>query len=171
MSRIMVIFAQQSHLNAKYLTMAVILKQKECLTPLQEKYQKFWTVFNSISANDEIFSNTFKVHHTPSIRYYQDYAVRKPYHICIMISFDKEQFAIQAYFNNLIAYEEFYNRHRNRVESMIGKILEWKEMNTKAYAQLNLTPSLLMSEADNWDKVCQEIMPYAIQMKNIFGLF
>lgn len=151
--------------------MAIKPEYKENLTPIQEKYRKFWSVFNHISANDVNFSGSFKVHPIPSIRYYQDYAVRKPYHICIKISFDKEQYAIQAYFNNLVVYEEFYTRYRERIESMIGKQLQWKEMCTSAYAQLNVEPSLLISEEHNWDVLCQEIMPYAIKMKNVFGCF
>lgn len=54
---------------------------------------------------------------------------------------------------------------------MIGKQLQWKEMCTSAYAQLNVEPSLLISEEHNWDVLCQEIMPYAIKMKNVFGCF
>lgn len=151
--------------------MAIKPEHKENLTLLQEKYQRFWSVFNHISANDENFSNSFKVHIIPSIRSYQDYGVRKPYHICIKISFDKERFAIQAYFNNLVAYEEFYTRHRDRIESMIGTQLEWKEMGTKSYAQLNMSPSLSINETENWERISQEIIPYAILIKNVFGHF
>lgn len=151
--------------------MAIQPVRRENLTLLQETYRKFWTTFNSISSQDENFSSNFKVHTIASIKYYQDYAIGKPYHICIKINFDRELASVQVYFNNLVVYDEFYSRYRDRIESLIGKRLEWKEMNTKAYAQLNLNLPYLISDVSNWDKVCADILPNAILMKNIFNSF
>ena len=151
--------------------MAIQPVRRENLTLLQETYWKFWTTFNSISSQDENFSSNFKVHTIASIKYYQDYAIGKPYHICIKINFDTELASVQVYFNNLVVYDEFYSRYRDRIESLIGKRLEWKEMNTKAYAQLNLNLPYLISDVSNWDKVCADILPNAILMKNIFNSF
>ena len=151
--------------------MAIQPVRRENLTLLQETYRKFWTTFNSISSQDENFSSNFKVHTIASIKYYQDYAIGKPYHICIKINFDRELASVQVYFNNLVVYDEFYSRYRDRIESLIGKRLEWKEMNTKAYAQLNLNLPYLISDVSNWDKVCADIIPNAILMKNIFNSF
>ena len=39
-------------------------------------------------------------------------------------------------------------------------------MNTKAYAQLNLSLQYLISDVSDWDKVCEHIIPNAILMKN-----
>lgn len=151
--------------------MAIQPVRRENLTLLQETYRKFWTTFNSISSQDENFSSNFKVHTIASIKYYQDYAIGKPYHICIKINFDRELASVQVYFNNLVVYDEFYSRYRDRIESLIGKRLEWKEMNTKAYAQINLNLPYLISDVSNWDKVCADILPNAILMKNIFNSF
>ena len=151
--------------------MAIQPVRRENLTLLQETYRKFWTTFNSISSQDENFSSNFKVHTIASIKYYQDYAIGKPYHICIKINFDRELASVQVYFTNLVVYDEFYSRYRDRIESLIGKRLEWKEMNTKAYAQLNLNLPYLISDVSNWDKVCEDILPNAILMKNIFNKF
>ena len=151
--------------------MAIQPVRRENLTLLQETDRKFWTTFNSISSQDENFSSNFKVHTIASIKYYQDYAIGKPYHICIKINFDRELASVQVYFNNLVVYDEFYSRYRDRIESLIGKRLEWKEMNTKAYAQLNLNLPYLISDVSNWDKVCADILPNAILMKNIFNSF
>ena len=151
--------------------MAIKPVNTDSLTLLQEKYQKFWTRFNHISSQDKTFAQNFKVHTIASIRYYQDYSVGKPYQICIMINFDKELVAIEAYFRNLVVYEDFFTRYRDRIEDMIGKCLEWKGMNTKAYARLNMSMPYLISDASNWDNVCKEIIPIAIQMKEIFGNF
>ena len=151
--------------------MAIQPVRRENLTLLQETYRKFWTTFNSISSQDENFSSNFKVHTIASIKYYQDYAIGKPYHICIKINFDRELASVQVYFNNLVVYDEFYSRYRDRIESLIGKRLEWKEMKTKAYAQLNLNLPYLISDVSNWDKVCADILPNAILMKNIFNSF
>ena len=151
--------------------MAVKPVKRENLTLLQETYQRFWTKFNQISSQDDDFSSNFKVHTIASIRYYQDYAIGKPYHICIKINFDRELASIQIYFNNLVVYDEFYSRYRDRIETLIGKRLEWKEMNTKAYAQLNLSLPYLISDVSNWDKACEDIIPNAILMKNTFNCF
>lgn len=151
--------------------MAVKPVKRENLTLLQETYQRFWTKFNQISSQDDDFASNFKVHTIASIRYYQDYAIGKPYHICIKINFDRELASVQIYFNNLVVYDEFYTRYRDRIESLIGKRLEWKEMNTKAYAQLNLSLPYLISDVSNWDKVCEDIIPNAILMKNSFNNF
>ncbi len=56
-----------------------------------------------------------------------------------------------------------------RIETLIGKHLEWKEMNTKTYAPLNLNLPYLISDVSNWDNVCSEIIPYAIKMKEVFS--
>ena len=104
--------------------MAIQPVRRENLTLLQETYRKFWTTFNSISSQDENFSSNFKVHTIASIKYYQDYAIGKPYHICIKINFDRELASVQVYFNNLVVYDEFYSRYRDRIESLIGKRLE-----------------------------------------------
>ena len=61
--------------------------------------------------------------------------------------------------------------YRERIETLIGRHLEWKEMNTKAYAQLNLSLQYLISDVSNWDKVCEDIIPNAILMKNTFNNF
>ena len=151
--------------------MAVKPVKRKNLTLLQETYQRFWTKFNQISSQDDDFASNFKVHTIASIRYYQDYAIGKPYHICIKINFDRELASVQIYFNNLVVYDEFYTRYRERIETLIGKHLEWKEMNTKAYAQLNLSLPYLISDVSNWDKVCKDIIPNAILMKNTFNNF
>ena len=151
--------------------MAIKPVKKENLTLIQETYKRFWTKFNHISSQDENFVSNFKVHTIASIRYYQDYAIGKPYHICIKINFDRELASIQIYFNNLVVYDEFYSRYRDRIETLIGKRLEWKEMNTKAYAQLNLSLPYLISDVSNWDKACEDIIPNAILMKNTFNGF
>ena len=151
--------------------MAIKPVKKEHLTLLQEKYQKFWAKFNHISSQDEDFSSNFRVHTIASIKYFQDYAIGKPYHICIKINFDRELASIQIYFNNLVVYDEFYTRYRDRIETLIGKRLEWKEMNTKAYAQLNLSLPYLISDVSNWSKVCEDIIPYAVMMKKVFNNF
>ena len=151
--------------------MAIKPVKKENLTLLQETYKRFWTKFNQISSQDENFVSNFKVHTIASIRYYQDYAIGKSYHICIKINFDRELASIQIYFNNLVVYDEFYSRYRDRIETLIGKRLEWKEMNTKAYAQLNLSLPYLISDVSNWDKTCEDIIPNAILMKNTFNGF
>ena len=151
--------------------MAIKPVKKENLTLLQETYERFWTKFNHISSQDENFVSNFKVHTIASIKYYQDYAIGKPYHICIKINFDRELASIQIYFNNLVVYDEFYSRYRDRIETLIGKRLEWKEMNTKAYAQLNLSLPYLISDVSNWDKACEDIIPNAILMKNTFNGF
>ena len=151
--------------------MAIKPVKRENLTLLQETYQRFWTKFNHISSQDENFASNFKVHTIASIKYYQDYAIGKSYHICIKINFDRELASIQIYFNNLVVYDEFYTRSRDRIEALIGKRLEWKEMNTKAYAQLNLSLPYLISDVSNWDKVCEDIIPNAILMKNTFNGF
>ena len=151
--------------------MAIKPVKRENLTLLQETYQRFWTKFNHISSQDENFASNFKVHTIASIKYYQDYAIGESYHICIKINFDRELASIQIYFNNLVVYDEFYTRSRDRIEALIGKRLEWKEMNTKAYAQLNLSLPYLISDVSNWDKVCEDIIPNAILMKNTFNGF
>lgn len=151
--------------------MAIKPVKRENLTLLQETYRRFWTKFNQISSQDANFAFNFKVHSIASIKYYQDYAVGKPYHICIQINFDRELASVQIYFNNLVVYDEFYTRYRDRIESVIGKRLEWKKMNTKAYAQLNLSLPYLISDESNWDKVCEDIIPNAILMKSVFNNF
>lgn len=151
--------------------MAIKPVNKDSLTLLQEKYNKFWTKFNAISACDKEFVKNFKVHTIASVRGYQDYSVGKAYQICIKVNFDKEQVVIQAYFNNLVIYDDIYSHHRDRIEMMIGKRLEWKEMTTKAYALLNLNIPFQVSDMDNWDDVCNEIIPSAILMKNVFERF
>lgn len=151
--------------------MAIKPVKNENLTLLQETYQKFWTKFNHISSQDENFASNFKVHTIASIKYFQDYAVGKPYHICVKINFERELASIQIYFHNLVVYDEFYTRYRERIETLIGKHLEWKEMKTVAYAQINLCLPYLISDVSNWDKVCKDILPNAILMKNIFNKF
>ena len=148
--------------------MAIKPVKTENLTPLQETYRRFWARFNHISSCDDRFVQNFKVHKIASIRYYQDYSVGKPYQICIMISFNKGHASIQAYFSNLVAFD-FYLSHRDRIESKIGKRLVWKEMQTKAYAQLNVNITHPITDESKWDAVCNDIIPYAILMKTVFG--
>lgn len=143
----------------------------ENLTVLQELYRKFWTKFNHISSSNEDFNKEFKVHKIPSIRYYQDYSVGKCYQICIKINFKQELVAIQAYFNNMSVYSDFFFKHRDRIELMIGKRLIWEEKTTKGYAQLNLNISSSINDMANWDNICNEIIPNAISMKRVFELF
>ncbi len=151
--------------------MAVKPVKTENLTALQELYRKFWTKFNDVSACNNDFVKEFKLHKIASIRYYQDYAIGKPYHICIEFKYAKEQVAIQAYFNNMCVYDEFYNKHRYRIESMIGSRLTWKEMTTKGYAQLNLNIPYPICDMNNWDNVCKEMILNAILMKRVFDMF
>jgi len=151
--------------------MAIKPVNTENLTVLQELYRKFWTKFNHISSSNEDFSKEFKVHKIPSIRYYQDYSVGKCYQICIKINFKQELVAIQAYFNNMSVYSDFFFKHRDRIELMIGKRLIWEEKTTKGYAQLNLNISSSINDMANWDNICNEIIPNAVSMKRVFELF
>lgn len=151
--------------------MAIKPVKIEGLTLLQETYQKFWTRFNLISSADERFNNNFKVHHIASIKYFQDYSIGKPYHICLKISFEKELASIQAYFNNVVVYDEVYSQCKDRIEAMVGKRLIWKSMKTKSYAQLDLPLTYNISDAANWDAACRDIIPYAVLMKEVFDNF
>lgn len=151
--------------------MAIKPVNTENLTVLQELYRKFWTKFNDISSSNEDFKKEFKVHKIPSIRYYQDYSVRRCYQICIKINFKQELVAIQAYFNNMSVFSYFVSKHKDRIESMIGKRLIWEEKTTKGYAQFNLNISSSINNIANWDDICNEIIPNAISMKRIFELF
>ena len=151
--------------------MAIKPVKTEGLTLLQETYQKFWTRFNLISSSDENFSSNFKVHHIASVRYFQDYAVGKPYHICVKISFENELASIQAYFNNVVVYDEFFTQYKDRIEAMVGRRLIWKSMRTKSYAQLDLPLTYNISDDRNWDAACRDIIPYAVLMKETFANF
>ena len=151
--------------------MAIKPVKTENLTLLQEAYRKFWTKFNYVSSCNEDFAKDFKVHKIPSIRYYQDYSVGKCYQICIKINFKQELVAIQAYFNNMSVYSDFFFKHRDRIELMIGKRLIWEEKTTKGYAQLNLNISSSINDMANWDNICNEIIPNAILMKQVFSHF
>ena len=151
--------------------MAIKPINTENLTALQEAYRKFWTKFNYVSSCNEDFAKDFKVHKIPSIRYYQDYSVGKCYQICIKINFKQELVAIQAYFNNMSVYSDFFFKHRDRIELMIGKRLIWEEKTTKGYAQLNLNISSSINDMANWDNICNEIIPNAILMKQVFSHF
>lgn len=151
--------------------MAIKPVKKENLTLLQETYKRFWTKFNHLSSQDENFVSNFKVHTIASIRYYQDYAIGKSYHICIKINFDRELASIQAYFNNVVVYDEVYSQCKDRIEAMVGKRLIWKSMKTKSYAQLDLPLTYNISDAANWDAACRDIIPYAVLMKEVFDNF
>ena len=151
--------------------MAIKPVNTENLTVLQELYRKFWTKFNDISSSNEDFKKEFKVHKIPSIRYYQDYSVGRCYQICIKINFKQELVAIQAYFSNMYVFSDFFSKHKDRIESMIGKRLIWEEKTTKGYAQFNLNISSSINNIANWDDICNEIIPNAISMKRIFELF
>ena len=78
---------------------------------------------------------------------------------------------MQIYFNNLVVYDKFYTRYRERIETLIGKHLDRTEMTTKAYAQINLCLPYLISDVSDCDDVCSEIIPYAIKMKETFSKF
>ena len=151
--------------------MAIKPVNTENLTALQETYRKFWTKFNYISSSNYDFAKEFKVHKIPSIRYYQDYSVGKCYQICAKINFKKELVAIQAYFSNMNEYDRFYSKHRESIESMIGRRLIWEEKTTKGYAQLNLNVQMPISDIANWDNICNEIISNAILMKQVFSRF
>ena len=151
--------------------MAIKPVNTENLTVLQELYRKFWTKFNDISSSNEDFKKEFKVHKIPSIRYYQDYSVGRCYQICIKINFKQELVAIQAYFSNMSVFSDFVSKHKDRIESMIGKRLIWEEKTTKGYAQFNLNISSSINNIANWEDICNEIIPNAISMKRIFELF
>jgi hypothetical protein len=151
--------------------MAIKPVNTENLTVLQELYRKFWTKFNDISSSNEDFKKEFKVHKIPSIRYYQDYSVGRCYQICIKINFKQELVAIQAYFSNMSVFSDFFSKHKDRIELMIGKRLIWEEKTTKGYAQFNLNISSSINNIANWDDICNEIIPNAISMKRIFELF
>ena len=151
--------------------MAIKPVKEENLTPLQESYRKFWTKFSYYSSCNNDFAKEFKVHNIPSIRYYQDYSVGKCYQICIKINFKQELVAIQAYFHNMCIYDEFFSKHREKIELMIGKRLIWEEKTTKGYVQFNLDVSSRISDMNNWDNICNEIIPKAILMKQVFNQF
>ena len=151
--------------------MAIKPVKTENLTILQDTYRKFWTKFNDISSSNDSFAREFKVHPIPSIRYYQDYSVGKPYQICIRLNFKDESVAVQAYFNNMAVYEEFFSKHRDRIEHLIGQRLIWEEMNTKGYARLMLSVPTPVSDIANWDAICDIVIENAILMKQVFGKF
>lgn len=151
--------------------MAIKPVNTENLTVLQELYRKFWTKFNHISSSNEDFNKEFKVHKIPSIRCYQDYSVGKCYQICLNVNYKKEFVSIQAYFSNTCVYDEFFSIHKERIENMIGKRLIWERKTTKGYAKLNLNISFSHSDMTNWDDICNEIIPNAILMKQVFSHF
>ena len=68
-------------------------------------------------------------------------------------------------------YSDFFFKHRDRIELMIGKRLIWEEKATKGYAQLNLNISLSINDVASWDNICNEIIPNAILMKQVFSHF
>lgn len=54
---------------------------------------------------------------------------------------------------------------------MIGKRLIWERKTTKGSAKLNLNISFSHSDMTNWDDICNEIIPNAILMKQVFSHF
>ena len=61
--------------------------------------------------------------------------------------------------------------HKERIEHMIGKRLIWERKTTKGYAQQNLNISFSHTDMNNWDNICNEIIPNAILMKEVFSHF
>ena len=151
--------------------MAIKPVNADILSAQQELYQKFWTKFNYISSCNETFCDEFKVHKIASIRGYQDYSVGKSYHICIKINFQREVVSIQAYFNNMNVYDEFFNQHRDRIELKLGKHLTWKRMTTKGYALYTLNLPYQIEDIKNWDKIYEELISNALLIKKVFGDF
>lgn len=71
----------------------------------------------------------------------------------------------------IYVYTMSFSRHKERIENMIGKRLIWERKTSKGSAKLNLNISFSHSDMTNWDDICNEIIPNAILMKQVFSHF
>ena len=139
-------------------------------TELQRRYQRFWKRFNDYSAQDEAFCAEFKPHPYADVRYYQDFAVSMgPYHLCAGINFNKQEISVAAYFRDVDTWDIYYNRYKERIESQIGRQLNWKRLNTKGDAAL--VRHLIINGSKGWNDVFLQIISDLLLIKRVFGSF
>ena len=136
-------------------------------TELQRLYQRFWKRFNEYSVHNEAFCTEFKPHPYADVRSYQDYAVAVgPYHMFAGVSFGKHEYKVGVYFRDVDVWDDFYNRHREDIESQIGNRLVWARHKTKGSA--TLIRQLLFNEPDSWEIVFQQLISDLLLMKRVF---
>lgn len=149
--------------------MAIIPEKYTTLSPIQEEYRKFWLYFNSQSLNHRGFSSTFKIHPTPSIRCYQDFSIRQPYHLVLKVDFKRNQYVVMIYFNKVKVYIDYYENHKTRIESELGYTLEWKELATKGSAGKMFAANLF--DNSQYEQICQKMMDEGIRIVRIFNSY
>ncbi len=136
-------------------------------TELQRQYQQFWARFNSFSAQDNKFIAEFTPHPYADVRSYQDYAVAVgSYHLFAGISFSRHEYKVGVYFRDVDVWDDYYNRHREDIESQIGNRLIWARHKTKGSA--TLIRQLLFNEPDSWEIVFQQLISDLLLMKRVF---
>lgn len=139
-------------------------------TELQRRYQQFWKRFNDYSAQDDTFCAEFKPHPYADVRYYQDFAVSMgPYHLCAGINFNKQEISVAAYFRDVDTWDIYFNRYKERIESQVGRQLNWKRLNTKGEAAI--VRHLEIDEPKRWDSVFNQIISDLLLIKRVFSSF
>ena len=137
--------------------MAIKPVQTKPQTELQRRYQLFWKRFNDHSEQNDAFCAEFKPHPYADVRSYQDFAVSMgPYHLCAGINFNKQEISVAAYFRDVDTWDIYYNRYKERIESQMGRQLNWKRLNTKGEAAL--VRQLSIHDVQGESDVCMKMI-------------
>lgn len=135
-------------------------------TALEGTYKKFWEEFNKTSRMSLPFRKVFTPHPYGSIRSYQDYAVGEPFHIVAGINFERSEVRVGAYFHDVESYLFFYDLNKELIEERMGKLLAWKQHETKASAYVYDTADF--HENHGWEDAFDVIISRMLQMREQF---
>ena len=139
-------------------------------TDSQKLYQKFWRQFNAYSAQDKLFCAQFTPHPYADVKYYQDYSVSMgPYHLCCGINFKRHECKVEAFFRDVVAWDIYFDRYRERIETQIGEHLIWKKLQANGTA--SLVRVLDFNESQGWDKVFKQSISDLLLFKQVFAKF
>ena len=138
-------------------------------TEAQRRNQRFWQRFNDYSAQNDLFCAEFKTHPYAGIRYFQDYAVAVgPYHLCFAVNFKRNESKVEAYFRDLVAWDNYHDNYKESIESHIGLSLDWRKLETKGSAAIIRKISL---DESRWNAVFDQAIEDLLLVKQVFGQF
>ena len=137
------------------------------MSDIQSLYYVFWEYFNAQTAKDALFAKEFDVKSESTIRGYQDFWIAcNGFHVVVKLNYKKQRIYAGIYFDNTKEYHYFYQK-KEEIEQWLKGSLEWDLQQTKGSA-LYTVECKELENPNNWPKMSQWMMHYAIKIKSIF---
>ena len=131
---------------------------------------RFWTKFNQYAFNNAEFRSEFSMR-KPANKHWYDFSIGSS-KCHIGVTHLKDRLGIEIYIPDYKPLYDHFFSHKNEIEAIVGRSLEWKKLPEKKASRILITTSQFdMSDESLYEKEFDWIIKYTLKFKKAFAPF